>query len=247
MFKYYKTEIKIINDEKHYGDLPKDYVIGYEHEGFAYFPLANELIDSNPNFIEFLEEISEEEYQGIIDTLNQLEEQKRQEDYQKFLEEVEAKKQAQQETQTKIELIQEQTKVDFDLAKLESSIKQKIDSGEITAATFSSLPLNEQEVVKLVLFKEFSPAREDIPRALSAVEFGLIILFKLLGKAIDRTKLTNEEQSYLDLLLNVINLNDMPIDDFNDWRTQYFKQQYEGTQNKRNAYYQKKMDVTGTW
>ncbi|MEK3744700.1 hypothetical protein NST23_18630 [Brevibacillus sp. FSL K6-0770] len=146
-----------------------------------------------------------------------------------------------------LELLQKETKVDVALAQREQDIRERIATGEIKASTFSSLTAEEQDLVTLVLFKDYSPAKEEIPKALSAVEFGLVVLFKLLGKAIDRTKLSAEEQQYLDAMLTTINLNDMPINDTNDWRYQYFHQQFEKTQQNRQDYYNAKMTVTGTW
>ncbi|MGN7469633.1 hypothetical protein [Brevibacillus sp. SAFN-007a] len=146
-----------------------------------------------------------------------------------------------------LKLLQLETRVDVAQAKKEQDIRDKIAAGEITAATYPSLSPEEQELVTLVLFKDYSPAKEEVPKALSAVEFGLVVLFKLLGKAIDRTKLSAEEQQYLDAMLSTINLNDMPINDTTDWRYQYFHQQFEKTQQNRQEYYNAKMAVTGTW
>jgi len=146
-----------------------------------------------------------------------------------------------------LNLLQKETKVNVSQAKKEQEIRDKIAAGEITAATFSTLTAEEQELVTLVLFKDYSPAKEEVPKALSAVEFGLVVLFKLLGNAIDRTKLSAEEQQFLDAMVATINLNDMPIDDVTDWRYQYFHQQFEKTQQNRQEYYNKKMAVTGTW
>ncbi|QHZ55829.1 hypothetical protein M655_009335 [Brevibacillus sp. NSP2.1] len=146
-----------------------------------------------------------------------------------------------------LKLLQLETKVDVAQAKREQDIRDRIAAGEITATTYTSLSAEEQELVTLVLFKDYSPAKEEVPKALSAVEFGLVVLFKLLGKAIDRSKLSTEEQQYLDAMLTTINLNDMPIDDITDWRYQYFHQQFEKTQQNRQDYYNAKMAVTGTW
>lgn len=146
-----------------------------------------------------------------------------------------------------VELLQQETKVDITQAKKEQEIRDRITAGEITAQNFSTLTADEQEIVTLVLFKDYAPAKEEVPKALSAVEFGLVVLFKLLGKAIDRTKLSAEEQQYLDAMLSTVNLNDMPIDDVTDWRYQYFHQQFEKTQQNRQDYYNAKMAVTGTW
>ncbi|NRQ54495.1 hypothetical protein [Brevibacillus sp. HD1.4A] len=143
-------------------------------------------------------------------------------------------------------LLQQETKVDITQAKKEQDIRDKIAAGQITPDNFSTLTIEEQELVKLVLFKDFAPTNEDVPKALSAVEFGLVALFKLLGKAIDRTKLTQEEQAFLDGLVGIIGLNDMPINDTTDWRYQYFHQQFEQTQQNRQEYFNKKMSVTGT-
>jgi hypothetical protein len=142
-------------------------------------------------------------------------------------------------------LLQKAVNINVDQAKKEQEIRDKINVGEITAKNFSALPTDEQDLVKLVLFKDYSPTKEDIPKALSAIEFGLVALFKLLGKAIDRTKLTQEEQDFLDAMVGVVGLNDMPINDTTDWRFQYFQQQFEHTQQNRQEYFSKKMSVIG--
>lgn len=146
---------------------------------------------------------------------------------------------------TNIKLLEEQTKVDLNKAKKESEIKSKIDSGEITLDNFSTLPLVDQEFVKLVLFKEYSPTQEQIPKALSAIEFILIPIVKLMDKTMDKSKLTTNELTFLNSLATLINKNDMPIDDTTDWRFKYLESEFTKVQSNRENYFMKKSSITG--
>ncbi|WP_144846637.1 hypothetical protein [Paenibacillus cremeus] len=144
-----------------------------------------------------------------------------------------------------ISLLSVATEVDLESTKREVDAKNKISVGEITSTNFSQLSQDEQDTVKLVLFKEYSPAPLDQAKALSAVEFALVSLAKILNKSIDRTKLTQSELDFFDALVGTFNLNDMPIDDTTDWRYQYLHKQFESTQANRQEYFNKKLNVIG--
>jgi hypothetical protein len=145
-----------------------------------------------------------------------------------------------------INLIQQGVNIDVNQIDKEQKIKARIDSGEITAANFDSLSTDEQATVKLVLFKNYSPTNQDIAKALSACEFLLVPIVKMLGIALDRTKLTSQQSAYLDALVTIVNQNTMPIDDTTDWRYQYLQQQFTQVQNNRAAYFTIKQNVTGS-
>jgi hypothetical protein len=135
----------------------------------------------------------------------------------------------------------------YQLAEAEIEMKKRIDNGEITSANFGELTVEEQEIVKLVLFKQYSPKKEQTAKSLSGIEFLAIMLVKFLDKTMDKTLLTVEEQSLFDTLVTIINKNDMPINDTTDWRFAYFDYEFTKVQNNRNDYFAKKMDVTGTF
>lgn len=145
----------------------------------------------------------------------------------------------------KINLLSVNTDTNFNLAKAEIDIKTKIANGEITATNFADLTPEEQSITKLALFKEYSPKPSDISKSLSAIEFALVGLYKILDKAIDRTRLTSDELTFFDALVSTFNLNDMPITDTTDWRYQYLHTQFEETQVNRQAYFAKKIEVIG--
>lgn len=145
-----------------------------------------------------------------------------------------------------IKPIVEQTKINIEQAKREAEIRQRINNGEITASTFSNLTVEDQELTKLVLFKQYSPSQEQIPRSLSAIEFLLVVTIKLLDKSIDRTTLTTEENSFFDSLVTMIGKNDMPINDTTDWRFQYADTEFTNVQNNRTQYFTEKQNVTGS-
>jgi hypothetical protein len=134
----------------------------------------------------------------------------------------------------------------YQLAEAEIEMKKRIDAGEINPENFGELTVEEQEIVKLVLFKQYSPKMKDVSVNLSAIEFCLISLAKIVDKTIDKTLLTVEEQDFFNSLITTINLNDMPINDTTDWRFSYFDYQFRKVQDNRNAYFNEKMNVTGT-
>lgn len=136
--------------------------------------------------------------------------------------------------------------IDIKQSEKEVEIKKKIDSGEITATNFNSLTAEEQGLTKLVLFKQYSPKQEQVPRSLSAIEFMLVSTIKLLDKTIDKTKLTAEEVNFFNSLVTVINQNIMPTNDTTHWMFQYLDAEFTKVQQNRTDYFTKKQDVTGS-
>lgn len=87
--KYYKAKLNIENGLTVYGKLPYRFVIGYEDEEYAYFELLDEVYIPS---LEEIEEITLEEYEGHVQYVLELEEQKRQKENQSVLEKIEQKK-----------------------------------------------------------------------------------------------------------------------------------------------------------
>lgn len=128
----------------------------------------------------------------------------------------------------------------------EIDIETKINNGEITPTIYSSMSTDEQNLVRLVLFKKYSPQIVDVPKRLSAIEFLLVPLVKLMDKTMDKTKLTTDEQNFFDGVLNVINSNDMPVNDLTDWRYLYFQSEFEGVQQTRATYFTERNNIIGS-
>lgn len=136
--------------------------------------------------------------------------------------------------------------IDIIQSEKEIEIKKRIDSGEITATTFDSLTIEEQSLTKLVLFKQYSPKLEQVPKSLSAIEFMLVALIKILDKTMDKTNLTVDESNLFDTLVTVINKNAMPINDTTHWMFQYLDAEFTKVQDNRDAYFVEKQNVTGS-
>lgn len=88
--KYFKAPIRTENGQKVYGTLPHAFVIGYESDTEAFFELMDEVyVPSNAN----VTEITYDEFQLGVETIKQIIEQKKQEEYQNSLQEMERQKQ----------------------------------------------------------------------------------------------------------------------------------------------------------
>lgn len=88
--KYYKAPIVVENSSKRYGNLPLNFVTGYETDTDAYF----QLIDTIPlPESSSLTEIDENEFTAKIQEITQLEKEKRKRQEQDFLTELKQKQQ----------------------------------------------------------------------------------------------------------------------------------------------------------
>lgn len=144
-----------------------------------------------------------------------------------------------------IKLITDQTKINLDTVSLEDEINQKIQSGEITSSNFSSLSVDEQNLVKLVLFKNYSPSLYEVPKKLSAIEFLLVGAIQFMDKTIDKSKLTTDELSYWNGLMTFVTNAQQPINDTTDWRFVYAQDEFNKTQDNRNKYFTEKQSIVG--
>lgn len=103
--KYYKANIKIIEDKKYYGNLPYKYATGYEDEGFAYFQLLDNMQLPLKRNDKSVIEITEQEYKSIIDKLTIAEKLKRETEQKGILKAIESKKQKEKEIKTQFDLL----------------------------------------------------------------------------------------------------------------------------------------------
>lgn len=122
-------------------------------------------------------------------------------------------------------------------------LEHKIQTNQLTYEEFCNLPEETREKVKETLFNKF--ARNINPYvALSAVEFGLIGLAKILFKKIEGEELTEAEQDFYDQMKTLVMGHEMTLDT-NDWYFSYFAAMMQQVQANRAAYKQKKLEVVG--
>jgi len=147
--------------------------------------------------------------------------------------------------EAKIDLLSVATDSNLAHTQREIEIKKRIDAGEITADNFNSLSPSDQQIVQLVLFKNYSPKSTDVAKSLSAIEISLVYMVKIFNKLIDSSSLTEQEKVLYKHVYDLFSLNDMPIDSIDDWRVQYLTEAFTYTQENRMEYFTKKMEVIG--
>lgn len=87
--RYFKANKNIIDGNVVYGNLPVNFVIGYETENEAYFQLLPEItLPDQAN----VTEISEDEFHLFVDDLNKSEQEKRKQDEVELLDQLEQSK-----------------------------------------------------------------------------------------------------------------------------------------------------------
>ncbi len=86
--RYYKSAIQMKDGQKKYGNLPPDFVLGYESEGEAYFELDEQVqIPVNVD----ITEITLEEFTKVVQLITDQDSQKRQQDETNFIQHLKQK------------------------------------------------------------------------------------------------------------------------------------------------------------
>lgn len=122
-------------------------------------------------------------------------------------------------------------------------MEHRIRSGQITAEEFEKLPPETQEMVKDILFNKYAQNINPYV-ALSAVEFGLVGLAKILFKKIEGEELTPAEQDFYDQMKALMMSHEMTLDTA-DWYFEYLASMMAFVQANRAAYKQQKLQVVG--
>jgi hypothetical protein len=99
--KFYKAKKKVTDDKVYYGDLPYQFVIGYENDEYAYFELLDEVqLPSKKN--KDIEKITESEYREFISILTQREAEKRLQEEQTIMTQLKAKENGKKQNEEKL-------------------------------------------------------------------------------------------------------------------------------------------------
>jgi len=129
--------------------------------------------------------------------------------------------------------------------QLKAEIKDKLAKGQFTSTDFQNLTPEQQELAKEALFDYFA-GQINVYHALSAAEFLLIPLAKLVFKCLDTANLTPEEQAFVEAFKAIIDQHPMPINDPNTWELTYADTEVKETIQRRNEYLQTKLNITGS-
>lgn len=128
---------------------------------------------------------------------------------------------------------------------LEDRILKDIQDGKLKHADYKLKSEPEQDLIREVLFRQFSEKSVNPFVALSSLEFSIFMLGKLYFKHKDGVELTPEEQAFEDRFRIVIEGHDVPINDAAAWQMDYLQYQVMQVQHNREVYKQTKIDVTG--
>lgn len=128
---------------------------------------------------------------------------------------------------------------------LEERILKDIGDGKLKHADYKTKTEPEQELIREVLFKQFSEKSVNPFVALSSLEFAVFMLGKLHFKHKDGVELTPEEQAFEARFRALIEGHDSPVNDANSWQMNYLEYQVQQVQQNRETYKQTKIEVTG--
>lgn len=128
---------------------------------------------------------------------------------------------------------------------LREVIKYKIQNNLFTKEDYDNMSIEEQNLVKEVLFEMYAQNINPYP-ALSGLEFGLFALAKIFLKHLDGINLTPAEQEFLTVFRNIIESHELTLN-VNDWYIQYLQAVKTQVELNRQEYKQKKLEITGSF
>jgi hypothetical protein len=126
------------------------------------------------------------------------------------------------------------------------AIRYQIESGQMTNAIYETLPPDQQQLVREVLFEMYQNPIPD-PVALSGLEFtvfGLAKLFFAMFPPSATPQYPPEVQAFYEALKSYVDQHEITLDP-NDWYIPYALQQMLKVKENRAEYKAKKIEIVG--
>ncbi len=125
-------------------------------------------------------------------------------------------------------------------------IQYQIENNLLDNQSYQTLTTEDQNKVKEVLFEMHSQP-VSTPQALSAIEFTLFGLAKMLMKMdLDTSNLSESEIAFYNMFKSYVNQHEITLNP-NDWYIPYSQMKMEKTLMNREEYKNKKIDITGSF
>ncbi|MFF2480263.1 hypothetical protein [Paenibacillus sp. NPDC058071] len=125
----------------------------------------------------------------------------------------------------------------------EQSIHQRTRVGEIDNEAYGKFSCSEQEMARKALLEQHSQP-VDLPAALSALEFTVFGLAKILFKLTSGEPLSEAEKAYIGRFQEYVEQHETTME-ADDWRIPYAESNMLTAKANRENYKQKKKQLTG--
>lgn len=134
--------------------------------------------------------------------------------------------------------------------KTEKQLRSMIETGEITAENFYTLPQEEQRKVKDILF-EIAASQINLAQGVSAIEFVLLSYIRIMNKKVNGLALSAEEKMIEEKLEKIYEAHEITNESvsIHDWLFDYLDYAYNTTlqvMKNRKEHISRKKKVTGS-